>query len=206
MYTVEELELSLLAYFWNVQFCVDRQASAFSADTNQLTGLPNSAGALLPTARAASGARLALEMTPVPSDLAASMMKYPIHVGGAQGEHEWRELSLKPKNDWTVEETETHGVLTHRLKLAAHKLGAQGFLNLQPPDDMGEPQPYGDDGMTARIQLTPSGLAEAKKRVAGTKFEHWKRGWDDSIAPSEKRQAPEWLQAQWRLGSGPEVR
>lgn len=195
MYSVEELELSLLAWFWNVRFWRDRQASAFTANTNQATGLPESANDLLPTYRAVGGDRLALEVTPVPGDLAASMIKYET------AQREWRELSIKPRHQWTDEERSTHEALTHRIKLAAHRLGEKGFLDLRPQDDQGEPQALGEDGMTVRFKLTPRGLEEARRRVRGTKFEYMPRGWEDALAPSEKSQAPEWLQAQWRQGS-----
>lgn len=194
MFTVQELELSILAYFWNLRFWRDRQAKAFSEDMNMLTGLPSSEAHLLPAYRAVSGDRLALEMTPVPSDLAASMIKYEVN-------GEMRQLDMKQRHLWTNEELEIHGVLTHRIKLAAHKLAEQGALNLNPPNDVGDPHAFGDDGMTSRFQLTPRGLTLARERVKGTPFEYMPRGFEDALAPSEKQFAPDWLKKQWAEGN-----
>lgn len=192
MFSVEELELSLLACFFNVRFVRDRLPDQMVKDTCPITGLPMSANDLKPIYRAETGDGLALTWTPVPGDLAASMIKYDA------GNGEYRDLNLKPRAQWTQEELDTHAVLTHRLKLAAHRLAAQGFMNLQPLDMDEKPQPFGEDGMTARIQITSKGLEEAKKRVRGTKFENWRRGWAQAIAPSELAKTPEWFQAQQR--------
>lgn len=192
MFSVEELELALLAAFWNVRYVRDRLPDQMVKDTCPITGLPMSANDLKPIHRAETGDGLAMSWTPIPSDLAASMIRYD------SGNGEYRDLNLKPKAEWTQEEVDIHMTLTHRLKTAAHKLGAQGFLNLQPLDMDENPQPFGDDGMTARIQITSRGLEEAKKRVRGTPFENWRRGWAQAITPSELAKTPEWFQAQQR--------
>ena len=197
MYTVEQLEFSILAYFWNVRYFRDRQGTAFTNDTNRITGLPNSANDLMSGTRVVSGNTLALEVTPVPGDLATSMLKYEVNDGGVT---ELRELTMKPRNDWTTEEIELQAELTHRIKLAAHKLASRGWIILQPHDDQDKPQALGSDGMTARFQLTPSGLEEAKKRVSGTKYDGMVRGYQDALTTSEKLQTPEWMQSQWRHG------
>lgn len=195
MFSVEQLQDSILAYFWNVRYWRDRQAKAFTEDSNLLTGLPASEAALLPAYRAVSGDNLALMVTPVPSDLAASMIKYTTPQG------EMRQLDLKPRAEWTSEELEIHGELTHRLKLAAHRLADEhGALNLNPPNDVGDPQGFGDDGLTARIQLTAKGLSLAKQKIKGTKLDA-PRGFEDALAPSEKQFAPDWLQKQWAEGN-----
>mgnify|MGYP003404107162 CR=1 FL=1 len=199
MYSIEELEKSILAHFWNTRYWRDRQGTAFCRNgTNEVTGLPESSNDLLPAWRAISGDQLALEITPVPGDLATSMIKYQTSDFGATDE--WRELTLKPRHKWSQEEIETQGELTHRIKLAAHKLASQGFINLNPSDDTGTPQPYGLDGMTARFQLTPAGLEEAKKRIRGTPLDGHLRGFQDALTESEKRSVPEWMKSQWAHG------
>lgn len=195
MYTVEELELSILAYFWNLRFWRDRQARAFAQSQNAVTGLPDNESELLPASSGMAGDRLALENTPVPSSLAASMIKYTT----PQGEME--ELSQKPRHQWSAEEIEIHNTLTFRIKCAAHKLAEGGYVDLRPVDDKDEPQPFGDDGMTARFRITPKGLTEAKKRTRGTKFEYSPRGWEDALAASKLQHAPDWLKRQWREGN-----
>lgn len=195
MYTVDELKFSILAFFWNLRFWRDRQGRAFSSSGNAVTGLPDNESELLPASSGVSGDRLALENTPVPSGLAASMIKYET----ANGEME--QLDQKPRHSWTSQEIEIHGVLTHRIKLAAHQLAEEGCVNLRPVDDRGEAQPFGEDGMTARFQLTPKGLTEARQRVRGTKFEYAPRGWEDALAPSKLQHAPDWLKRQWREGN-----
>lgn len=194
MYTVDELKLSILAYFWNVRFWRDRQAKAFHEDTNELTGLPNREAALLPGYRSHGGDRLALEVTPCPGDLAASMVK--VEING-----EMKQIDTVRKDLWTEEQREFVGVLTFRMKLAAHKLGEEGALNLHPNDDTGSPQPFGDDDMVARFQMTYKGLNMAREAVKGTPFEYAPRGWEDALASSEKQFAPDWLKRQWSEGN-----
>ena len=194
MFTIDELEISILGYFWNARYWTDRQGTAFSKDTNALTGLPESENTLLPNYRGTSGFSLVLGLTPVPAAMATSMMKYETAEG------EMRELSLKPLDKWTDDERNVHNELTHRLKIAAHRLAGKGFVNLNPPDDQGNPQPYADDGLTARFQLTSNGLEEARRVIVGSKHDGQTRGWQDALAPSEHRLAPEWLQSKWRSG------
>lgn len=197
MYSVEELETALLAAFWNVRFARDRLPDGFVKDTCDITGMPVSANDIKPMYRAEGGDGLALSWTPVPGDLAASMIRYCVNPGSGQ-EAEYKDLNLKPRAQWTEEEVETHSVLTYRIKVAAHRLASHGWMNLQPPDFDEKPQAFGDDGMCARIQITPSGLEEAKKRVRGTRFEHWIRGWKEALPASEFAKTPEWYQAQKR--------
>ena len=204
MYTIEQLEFSLLAWFWNVRYWRDRQGTAFSKDTNKVTGLPNSANDLQPGWRAISGDRLALEVTPIPGDLATSMIKYETSDYG--GGVEMRELTQKPRHEWTAEEIEVQAELTHRIKIAAHRLASRGLINLQPNDDQDKPQALGSDGLTARFQLLPAGLEEAKKRVAGGKYDGDVRGYHDALTVSERTQAPQWMQDQWKHGGKEGIR
>ena len=198
MFSIEELETSLLAWFWNVRYWRDRQGTAFTGDTNAVTGLPNSANDLQPAWRAVSGDRLALEVTPVPGDLATSMIKYETSDFG--GGTEMRELTMKPRHQWTAEEIEVQAELMHRIKMAAHRLAAKGFVNLNPQDDLGNAQPFGEDGLTARFQLTPAGLEEAKNKIRGGPLDGQLRGYQDALTKSEQGQAPQWMQDQWKHG------
>lgn len=189
--TVEDMEKSILAYFYNVgRHFRDRLPDAMYDNVNPITGLPESSNTLKPLHRAVSGDRLALEVTPVPSDLAAAMM-----ITDHNGERTY--LNLKPKLHWTAEEAELHEALTHRLKVAAHKMGERGLLNLQPADWDGNPHALGEDGMTCRFQLTPKGLEEAKRVIRGTALDG-KVGWAEVLSRSDFNKAPEWLKAQER--------
>lgn len=197
MYSVEDLELSILAAFYCVRKARDRLPDQFTrGDVCAITGLPLSANDLKPIYRAESGDGLALSWTPVPSDMAASMIRYQTNPGVSDSEVEWKTLNLKPKDQWTTEEMDTHRELTFRIKLAAHQLASRGFMNLRPDDFEEGPQAFGEDGMTARIQITPLGLEEAKRRVKGTKYEGMYRGWEDALPASEFAKTPEWLRNQ----------
>lgn len=201
MYSVEELEDMVLAMFWHIRFVRDRLPDQLIEDVNDVTGLPNSTKDLKPLWQAESGDTLALKYTPVPSDMAASMIRRTVSAADG-GEDEYKDLNLIHKHQWTEEECDTHRELTYRIKVAAHKLAEKGWINLRPTDYDESPQALGEDGLTQRFQITPSGLSEAKRRVPGTKWESQdlRRGWARALPKSEWQQAPEWLKAQNRLG------
>lgn len=189
-----ELETSILAYFYNVRHFRDRTPDAMYEDVCEVTGMPKNSSTLKPSYRAVSGDSLALEVTPIPSDLAAAMMT----VDTPSGERTY--LNLKPRHLWTAEETEIHGELTYRIKLAAHRMAEEGWINLQPPDWDGNPQVFDETGMTARFQLTPRGLEAAKKKIRGTALESMKIGFAEALNTTQLAAAPEWVQAQKRHG------
>lgn len=198
MYSIEELEDMICAMFWHIRFVKDRLPDHMIEDVNQITGLPNSTKDLKPLWQADSGDSLALKYTPVPSDMAASMLRRT-HDDVA----EYKDLNLIPKNQWTEEECDMARELTYRIKVAAHRLADKGWINLRPSDFDESPQALGEDGLTQRFQLTAAGLSEIKRRIPGTKWESpdLRRGWARALPKSEFNQAPEWLKAQSRLGS-----
>ena len=205
MYGDTNLEDMLLAYFWIARkYGRDRRVSALQEDTNILTGLPGSTAGLAPVHQAVTGPAYALSLTPVPSGLATSMIRYHAvpNMPCSETRHceGCRQLDLKPKHLWTPEERELADDLTFRIKLAAHALAQEGFIELRPNDVDGLPQPYGEDGMTARFQCTPKGLEEARKRCQGT---HWEsetnnRGWGDALTKHEFSKTPDYVQARGR--------
>lgn len=205
MYGDTNLEDMLLAYFWIARkYGRDRRAAALQEDTNILTGLPATTAGLTAVDRAVSGPAYALSLTPVPSGLASSMIRYHAvpNMPCAETRHceGCRQLDLKPKIQWSPAERELHDELTYRIKLAAHALAAEGYVELRPNDIDGMPQPYGEDGMTARFQCTPRGLMEAQRRCQGTAWESESnnRGWGDALTKHEFSQTPDYVQARGR--------
>ncbi len=199
------LEDMLLAYFWIARkYGRDRRTSALQEDTNVLTGLPSSTAGLSAVHQAVTGPAYALSLTPVPSGLAASMIRYHAAPDLTCDETKTcpgcRQLDLKAKHLWTLEERELCDELTYRIKLAAHALAAEGLVDLRPLDMDGTPQPLGEDGMTVRFQCTPKGLEEARGRCQGT---HWEsetnnRGWGDALTRAEFAKTPDYVQARGR--------
>lgn len=199
MFNDVNVTLAVLSLFYNVsKYWIDRSPQTMVKDVNELTGLPNNAADLAPKHAAKRGPELALDYTPVPSGVAASMLRYHAAadltctgVGDCEG---CRQLSNKPKAQWDEDELSVHAELTYRIKLAVHRLAGHGFANPQPLDFDGRPMPLGSDGMTVRFAITPAGLEEAKRRCAGTKYDG-KRGWEHAVTRAEFSRAPQWLQS-----------
>lgn len=199
MFNDVNVTLAVLSLFYNVsKYWIDRSPQAMIQHVNELTGLPEHARDLAPKHAAKRGPELAMDFTPVPSGVASSMLRYHAAadltctgVGDCEG---CRQLSNKPKAQWDDDELDVHAELTHRIKLAAHRLAAQGFVNPQPLDFDGRPMPLGPDGMTVRFAITPSGLEEARRRCVGTKYDG-KVGWEQAVTRAEFSKAPNWLKS-----------
>ena len=198
---VDEVGETLLGWFWIISTrWRDRAPQSMLEHVNEATGLPDRAEDLLPKHRALSGAPLALAVTPPPSGLASSWLRYHAdstvkctEVADCDG---CRELSQKPPAAWDEEEVAAHTELTYRIKLAVRALAAKGLANAQPPDMDGAPMPLGEDGLTLRFALTPEGLEAARKQCAGVA--RWEsmtnvRGWREALTKAEFAKAPAWL-------------
>jgi len=198
-----DLENSILGYFYLVATqWRDRSPQAMVDKVNVTTGLPERSSDLLAAHRAVHGDSLALMNTPTPRGLAASMLRYhassDLACSGMQDCAGCRQLDLKPPAEWSAEESDMVAGLTYRLKLAAHRLGDQGWADVHPPSMDGEPHPLGEDGLTQRFGITRAGLLEARRRAPEQGWESQKRGWQEALTKAEWSKTPEWLQAQQR--------
>lgn len=194
---IPDLEPRLLAHF----FCVgkhwrDRSAQGLVEHVNELSGLPESAAALLPRHRALQGDQLALNWTPVPSNLAGNWLRY--HAANdlvcsltatCDG---CRVLELKPKSAWDDDEVRVHADLTYAIKLAAMRLAERGLIDSRPIDHEGSRMPLGEDGLPMRFGITPEGLKEAAKIVAADPTLDQKLGWENAVMRSELAKLPGW--------------
>jgi hypothetical protein len=191
---------TILGWFFIIsQKWRDRSPQAMLEHVNTLTGLPERADDLVPKHRAVQGAQLALMVTPTPSGLAESMLRYHADASVKCTETATcdgcRQLDQKPKAQWDEEEAAAVSELTYLIKRAVHGLAKLGYADPQPPDADGKPMPLGEDGMTMRFALTPAGLERARNHPKRDEWLSQVRGWEQALTKAEFNKAPEWLKA-----------
>ena len=100
------------------------------------------------------------------------------------------------ETEWSYEERQACAALEHRIRVVAGRLCGRGVLSDRAPgmDDQ-DPLLVGKDGLPRWFSITPRGLAEATRRLAGTRYEQ--RGPTsilDAVPDDVRRSAPAWAQ------------
>lgn len=193
----DQVEAHVLSVFVRATRCRDRRAQAGAVDHN--TGLPVSSANLLSRELAISGDRLAMELVVIPRSLAASILRRSVDKSVHENGHV--ALQALPPSTWTDEERELVDALEHRIKVVAHRLEKNGWINTRP-DGMyeGEKLPYGtalnNDGMTCAFQITWEGLKEAKKRYKGTAWDQGPLSPEADLTREAWSKRPDWARSE----------
>lgn len=110
-------------------------------------------------------------------------------------------LTDKPKSQWTEEELWAHDELTHKIKLALHRMSERGLFDLRPANPYdGTPMAFGKDGLTIYAKPTYKVLEESKK--VAEKHPRLARGPVNALADAPDhivQAAPDWYRKMYEL-------
>jgi hypothetical protein len=207
----DQVEAILLGWFFRSTRTIDRRGGTMaSVLLNHETGLPDSAGALLPKHRAVGGYELALSLVIPPEDWAASLVytdDLPQNAAFAPGsdQRDWQALSFKSKDTWSDEETVAVKENTRTTKRVIHRLSERGIFVTKPQIDDTEANfgtkelVHGEDRMTMGFQITYDGLRYAEEFArAHPRFMNAGHTLLDAMGTTLADKAPEWAKAERR--------
>lgn len=213
----EQLEAFLLGWFYRATRTCDRRggtgivteegAKDPSAQLDPVTGLPNSANALLPKYRATFGPELAMSLV-IPPEAWVQTLVYTDdlaeNANRAHENREWRALAYKAKEQWSEEEILAVKENTRRLKRVVHRLSEAGLFVTKPVVDEDQTTlgtknlTHGQDNMTMGFQLTYDGLRYAEEFAKlHPKFMNG-HTLLDAMGETLSQRAPQWLKQDLR--------